>query len=222
MKIFPTSRRLPLALCLFAVAFAPLPLAAQSGGAFQDIERPATAADSGVFVEQIGNNNSAEVTQQTPDQAAGITQDGDGNTAEIDQRDTGAHFASIAQNGDDNTVLAAQEGAGEAVLLLSQQGGGNDATVLQRDTGGLGSAAAILQSGNDNLLNLVQDGSDNQARLTQNGDGNAMTAIQLNSGNRLEWTQNGTDLPDLEITQTGGAAMQITQTSGGSVGGGSN
>ena len=42
-----------------------------------------------------------------------------------------------------------------------------------------------------------------------------MTASQLNSGNRLEWVQDGSDLSDITVEQTGGQAMFILQTNGG-------
>ena len=38
-----------------------------------------------------------------------------------------------------------------------------------------------------------------------------MTATQLGAGNRLEWEQNGNGLPDMSITQTGGAVAFISQ-----------
>ena len=86
----------------------------------------------------------------------------------------------------------------------------------QTDSSLLYSAAAVLQSGNGNLLTLIQDGDDNQARLTQDGDDNTMTATQLDAGNRIEWMQDGDGLSDLQITQTGGASIQITETNSGS------
>jgi hypothetical protein len=42
-----------------------------------------------------------------------------------------------------------------------------------------------------------------------------MTATQLDDGNRLAWSQIGDGLPDLQIVQTGGATLQITQSNAG-------
>lgn len=182
---------------------------------------PAHAQDSesatderGVFIEQVGVGNRADVSQAGSNGRAQIVQDGASNVSTLTQG-AGVHSATIVQSGDENSVLASQDGIGETELLMAQEGSGNFADVSQADGGLLYSAAAILQNGNGNSLSLVQNGDDNQARLTQNGDNNAMTAVQLDAGNRLEWTQDGSGLSDLQITQTGGAAMQVTQTNSG-------
>lgn len=202
-------------LFVLAVSIA-APAQAQDGGGagFEEIEAP-VADRSGVFVTQIGNTNRADVDQPDGQSFAQVVQDGADNAVDLAQRNSGNHYASIAQSGDANAILAAQEGAGETILLLGQEGNENSATISQTDNGLANSAAAILQSGNQNSIVLIQDGDDNQARLTQNGDGNAMTATQLDVGNRLEWVQNGSGLSDLQITQTGGANLQITQSNGG-------
>jgi hypothetical protein len=79
--------------------------------------------------------------------------------------------------------------------------------------------ARLTQTGNNNDMLLDQEGSDNLAELTQDGNNNGMTATQLGDGSRLVWVQDGNNLSDLQITQTGGAAiggqMLITQTNGG-------
>ena len=59
---------------------------------------------------------------------------------------------------------------------------------------------------------LAQSGDDNQALLVQNGSGNAMTATQTGGNNQLAWTQTGDNLSDLAISQSGGQALQVTQT----------
>src|SRR3546814_6080787 len=72
--------------------------------------------------------------------------------------------------------------------------------------------AILTQTGNDNQMSLVQDGSDNQALLTQNCDGNSMSAVQTGAGNRLAWTQSGNGLSSPTVYQEGNSAMEITQT----------
>lgn len=193
--------------------------AGNGGFTFDPIEIPPEER-TGVFITQIGATNRANATQTSSTSFTQVVQNGDQNAAEVTQSAPGTHYAKIAQDGDRNDMTASQDGPGQTVLLLGQDGNGNTAAISQTDNGSLYSAAAILQKGNDNNLILVQDGDDNQARLTQDGDDNLMTATQLDAGNRLEWTQNGSGLSDLEITQTGGAAMQITQTNNGNGGGG--
>jgi hypothetical protein len=191
-------------ILLAAAAVAAPALAQQSG------------PDRGVFVTQIGDGSRTDIAQQNADGFARVVQDGNDNRVTLTQKGIAPHRAQIAQDGDSNLVAAEQDGDGSTELGLGQDGSGNSALVFQRETSAGGqSAAAILQRGNDNSLVLVQDGSDNQASLTQLGNGNTMTATQLDSGNRLQWTQNGDGLADLQITQTGGASLQITQSNTG-------
>lgn len=197
-----------LAACVLAAGITASPLSAQT---FTDIEVP-EAGPENVFVEQIGSGNEANARQANTGQSAEVSQDGADNFVDLNQTDGGPHLARIAQDGDDNSVVVGQEGEGQVAALLTQTGDRNSASLFQRGNGLLGTAAEIVQSGSDNSVVLVQDGSDNQARLIQSGDANTMTATQLDSGNRLEWVQNGTGLADLEITQTGGAVMQVTQS----------
>jgi hypothetical protein len=192
------------AAALLAVGAIAAPASAQS------------APERGVFVTQIGDGSRANVAQQNSESLARIVQDGNNNEADLDQRGTAPHRAQIAQDGDDNQVGVTQEGDGSTELALAQEGNGNQALVLQREVSASEqSLASVLQRGNGNSIVLVQDGSDNEASLTQLGDGNAMTATQLDSGNRLVWAQYGDGLSDLQIVQTGGANLQITQSSTG-------
>jgi hypothetical protein len=43
--------------------------------------------------------------------------------------------------------------------------------------------------------------------------------LQIGNGNRLQWTQDGNNLSDIQVTQTGGSnsggQLMITQTNGG-------
>ena len=180
--------------------------------AAQGIVIPDTEQDSGVYIEQIGSSNEATFSQNTTAQNARAIQNGNDNSAEVDQFDNGDHFASVEQTGDDNSASIAQEGDGPTGAIVTQNGTDNTAVLAQRDTGNIGSLAEVVQTGAANGALLVQDGSDNQATLTQNGDNNTMTAFQLGNGNRLDWTQNGNGLPDLGITQTGNSTMFVTQS----------
>ncbi len=173
------------------------------------------ATDKGVFISQIGDTNRARVVQGTATSYARIVQNGQSNSADLEQGRLGTHYATVAQDGDDNAMEANQDGTGRTVLLLAQQGNSNTASVRQSEFGTAYSAAAIQQTGNGNAITLVQDGSDNQARLVQEGDDNQMNAIQLGSANRLEWNQLGSGLSGAQIMQTGNGNLQITQSNTG-------
>ena len=151
------------------------------------------APERGVFITQIADNSRVTVTQRKFDSVAQIMQNGAGNEAS-----------------------ARQDGDGWTGLVLAQEGDDNSAILLQRDiAGGMKTGAAVQQTGNGNQLELVQDGSDNQAELSQVGEDNTKTATQMGDGNRLLWAQNGDGLSDLQIQQTGNAALQITQNAAG-------
>lgn len=174
------------------------------------------APQRGVFVTQIGDAPRAEITQRNADSLARVVQDGANNQVDLTQEGSAPHRAQIVQDGDDNTANAVQDGEGSTDLALAQEGNGNSAILLQREQSAIGeTSATILQRGNGNSIILAQDGSDNQALLTQEGDNNLMTAGQIDSGNRLEWNQIGDGLADLQIVQTGGSTIQVTQSNSG-------
>lgn len=172
--------------------------------------------ERGVFITQIGDGSRATVSQQNSDSFARVVQDGNDNQIDLAQNGSAPHRAQFAQNGDDNRVGAQQDGDGSTDLALVQDGNRNSAAVLQREVSAAEqSSASILQRGNGNSVILAQNGSDNQALLEQLGDGNEMNVTQTDNGNRLEWSQNGDNLSNLGIVQSGGANMQITQSNTG-------
>lgn len=173
------------------------------------IARPGN--DRGAFINQIGDGNGAEIQQTAIAQYARIDQDGDGNLASARQSGSGAHYALVEQTGDANALSLAQSGYGAQVALLEQAGNRNDMLMVQ-DGGSIGGGVLAVQYGNDNAMALTQSGDSNQAKLVQNGSNNAMSVSQTGNGNQLAWTQTGNNLSDLSISQTGGQALQVTQS----------
>lgn len=173
-------------------------------------------SDRGVFINQIGDNNVANVTQTAPNAFASVAQNGNSNDAELSQGDSGTGYIAATQTGDQNFAQLQQSGFGQNVLYATQNGTGNWMSSSQSALGAIFNGAVLTQTGNYNDMSLDQDGSDNLAVLTQDGDNNGMTATQIGEGNRLIWTQEGSNLSDLQITQTGGdqtgGQMMITQT----------
>lgn len=168
------------------------------------------------YISQIGDAQVATVRQTAPNAYAEVAQDGSSNEADITQAGTGAAYAESAQDGIGNFVRIQQDGSGQNVVYLTQNGNGNWAWADQNAIGAIHNGARMTQTGDNNDMALLQDGSDNRALLSQEGDGNGMTAIQAGDGNRLIWTQQGSNLTDLQITQTGGAEkggqLMVTQT----------
>lgn len=173
----------------------------------------------GAYINQIGDSNVASIVQAAPNAFAKIDQDGDRNTADVAQKDSGNAYLEVGQTGDSNFARVQQTGVGSNVAYLTQDGSSNWAYVDQNAAGAVFNGARLSQTGNNNDMLLYQDGSDNRALLSQEGDGNGMTAVQLGVGNRLAWSQVGTNLTDLQITQTGGTThdgqIAVTQTGTG-------
>jgi hypothetical protein len=177
-------------------------------------------SDRGVFISQIGDSNETNVEQTAPNAFARVTQNGDDNDADIAQTGAGTAYADASQTGTGNFARVQQGGTGQNVVYVAQNGNNNWLWSNQNALGAVYNGARLTQTGNNNDMLLDQEGSDNLAELTQDGNNNGMTATQLGDGSRLVWVQDGNNLSDLQITQTGGAAiggqMLITQTNGGS------
>jgi hypothetical protein len=173
------------------------------------VGRPGNAR--GAFINQIGEQDVATITQSASSQYARVDQTGDRNDAAVAQGGSGAHYALVAQQGDYNELDLAQSGVAAQVAFVQQSGRFNEMALDQRG-GSVGSGVVASQLGTGNAMELTQAGNNNQARLVQNGSGNEMTASQTGNNNQLSWTQNGDNLSDLAISQTGGRAMQVTQS----------
>jgi Curlin associated repeat len=173
-------------------------------------------SDRGVFINQIGDNNVANVVQTAPNAYAAVDQNGNSNDAELTQSGAGTGYIAAAQTGDQNFARLEQSGSGQNVVYATQTGTGNWMWSNQAALGAIYNGAQLSQNGNYNDMQLDQEGSDNLAVLDQEGDNNGMTATQLGEGNRLIWTQQGDYLSDLQVTQTGGdqsgGQMMITQS----------
>jgi len=79
------------------------PLAAQT-----QVDAPNTGPFDGVFVEQIGDDNSATFSQSNAAQNAEVVQDGNDNTVQVAQFGDGDHFAGVDQTGDDNLAFCSR------------------------------------------------------------------------------------------------------------------
>lgn len=182
-----------------------------------DLGMPAISKNA-AYIDQIGDGNSASVTQTARVAYAKVEQDGSGNSVVLSQNGTGKAYADVKQKGSDNFVAVQQAGSGQNVVYLNQNGSSNWAWANQNAAGAVHNGARMTQTGNNNDMALTQSGSDNLALLTQEGDGNGMSATQVGDGNRLAWTQQGNGLTDLQIVQTGGmekgGQLAITQTGG--------
>lgn len=182
-----------------------------------DISMP-PVTDRGVFINQIGDSNDADVVQTASNAYARVDQNGSDNDADVTQSDTGTAYLDAAQQGNWNFARVQQSGTGQNVLYATQDGNNNWMWSNQIALGAVYNGARLMQTGNNNDMSLHQEGSDNLALLTQDGNNDGMTAVQIGDGNRLQWTQEGNNLSDLQVTQTGGAStggqLMIAQSNG--------
>ena len=79
---------------------------------------------------------------------------------------------------------------------------------------GVLNSVLVNQQGAGNSVSVAQGGDHNTASLTQIGDFDTMSVRQIGSGNSATLVQQGSGLPDLGVTQMGGAHITITQTAG--------
>ncbi|WP_129794165.1 hypothetical protein [Sphingosinicella sp. CPCC 101087] len=207
--------RAPIAGALTAILLWAAPSFAANDGTPGSIElEMPPASGRAAVVGQIGHADVAQISQSAANAYAEIRQDGERNEAAVEQRGSGSAHVEIRQTGDFNRAGATQRGSGQNVLYVTQTGSGNRLVGDQTAEGTLHNGAILTQIGYGNDMMLTQDGSDNRAVLAQAGSGNEMAAAQNGDGNRLIWSQDGNNLPNLGVTQTGGQAVQITQTGG--------
>ncbi len=177
----------------------------------------ANAADNTVVIEQIGDYNVSNVVSEGDGNSLELQQTGNSNSSDIgisgatnigfSIQQGNNHLVDILITGNNNEFSLSQNSLGEIVehqnsILLRQEGNNNYATHTQI---GVGNSQDLAQLGNDNTADLVQDGNDNTIILEQNGDFNSATLNQF-----------GDAATPIEIYQTGGAAITITHTAGGS------
>jgi len=147
------------------------------------------------FIVQLGNQNEADVlqTRNQLSNIADILQDGINNYAGVQQQD-GATFDAI-QDGDNNTIEGitterAEQRTGNAlassfnVMDFEQIGNDNLIQARQFDTavgGGGPNTMTILQHGSDNIaiasqrnpnniIDVIQDGSNNYSNINQSAE----------------------------------------------------
>lgn len=172
----------------------------------------ARAGGSGsVFIEQVGEAGWARAEQRASDSRIEIGQNGDHNHAEAVQSGGADLVAELVQEGDRNLAEARQSGF-DSVTGIDQFGTRNRAYAAQ--AGAQGNHAYLLQMGDGNSMALSQEGAHHSAELVQAGDDNAMSASQSGQGARLYWSQTGSGLPDLGISQSGETALSIAQSWG--------
>lgn len=169
-------------------------------------------ADGVLFVEQIGERHSADVSQIGSVQRAGVLQGEAGtrdNRAMVSQGSVpNAPDAAAFLGLDPNEALFTVYDADDLTDAPSWE----DATVtdllgeLDVTGAGPGNTAELIQTGSRNRALAVQMGANNRMLTEQHGDGNIAVHLQEGSGN------------DTELVQRNGGNINALLAEGGAVG----
>jgi len=152
--------------------------------------KKAFAADNSVIIDQVGNYNYINVSQQGSGHYAkvvlGTVSAVDNTTVSIDQKDTGPKFTSVRiDSGINNGVNILQQGSGNQSSIMNLTGSGNN-------------------------INLDQTGAGNHTFNIINGTGT------INNGNTINATQNGGAGADkwfqVNLSGANGATVNVQQT----------
>ena len=162
---------------------------------------------SKVIIEQIGNYNSATVTQSGRKNYAEIHVNGSNNTTTVNQsanNSTSVNYIESYTVGNGNTQNLTQSSTGGAKgILLNSANGSNSVTVNQSDNGN--HYAEITLSGGSKTVNV-----------TQSGSAGHMAKIELTGGaTQINTTQTGATQQFYSIThncaQASCSAITVTQ-----------
>ena len=138
--------------------------------------------NSRIIIEQIGNSNTALITQIGTRNYAEYRVNGSGNSATITQNSTNStNYAEVTIQGSNNTMIINQLGtAGSRGVLANVANNSNNINVQQQNTGS--HYAEINLIGGNKTVNLTQSGSANHmARIELSGGSTSLTATQSGS-----------------------------------------
>lgn len=160
--------------------------------------------DNEAYTEIWGSNNSSMIHQEGDANFADQDIWGSGNTAETTQ-DGGYNEAYITQKTGGNTAIQVQDGytyGGYESKWDNNEADHNLSEILQK--GGSDNMAKTYQSGDENVVDITQDGSGNKAVVDQglwdqrytpgvHGSLNEATIMQTGSGHSANVLQNGSN-----------------------------
>ena len=168
--------------------------------------------NTAVAFQQTGNSSIGGVNNQSGVGSNGITQNGNLNTSEVYQLAGGRNFqARTDQLGDRNDSVLIQgniDNNDSMRARISQTGDDNISSVVQSGINGAPNAAFgnqmvnIVQSGSDNLSRVEQEHFSNGAltsslQVVQNEDGNDSFIQQRSGSGLINVTQNSSDTTGL-------------------------
>lgn len=164
-----------------------------------------------VYVEQIGDSSTINITQQGSGNKVGDSVDpvfigGGSNTVTIDQI------------GNSNVLAMVVNGAAASVTL-NTVGSGNQQTINCGTTTSAGCSSSVITqtiTGDDNVITQnLGNGANHTSNITVTGSTNTITHTSTNSGaSTVNVTATG-DLNNIGVTQSGLTAKTVTINSTG-------
>lgn len=146
----------------------------------------AMAADNQIIIDQVGDNNTFTVYQDSANHTASITLGKnsavDNTSVTVEQRDSGTKSATVEINsGYNNTISIVQQGTGNhTASLLNLNGAANNITIQQSGPGShsftASAAPGTVNSGNS--ISASQSGPDKTFNLNLNGTSGASITVQ--------------------------------------------
>ena len=163
--------------------------AAQILGDYNSLTVNQNTSGNVLGIDVNGNNNTIDITQNKNQRAlVGIT--GNSNSLTMEQQIfgvSGEHFAKINIEGNSNTVDTSQKDSGDKILFTDIQGSNNTVDVKQWGTG---QHFLDLTLGNSNTVNVTQDGSgSHNATINLSGNPTTLNLTQDASTNKNYYLQ---------------------------------
>ena len=163
--------------------------AAQILGDYNSLTVNQNTSGNVLGIDVNGNNNTIDITQNKNQRAlVGIT--GNSNSLTMEQQIfgvSGEHFAKINIEGNSNTVDTSQKDSGDKILFTDIQGSNNTVDIKQWGTG---QHFLDLTLGDSNTINVIQDGlGSHNATVNLSGNPTTLSLTQNSSTNQNYYLQ---------------------------------
>ena len=177
------------------------------------LDQSLSSALNTVRIDQVGTYNTAIVTSSGKGSLLALSQEGDKQTAKV-EFDGPDNLGNLQQLGQLNKAVVTILG-GTNVFTIQQKTtpdfAGLRGNIIRLSQFGLNNFASQTQIGNDNEMVLSQSGDSNEATMMQNGTSNLMRLEQVGNENVAELSQTGFAALPINITQSGGMRVSISQ-----------
>lgn len=164
-----------------------------------------------VYIEQVGNSSTINITQQGSDNKIGDNI----NSAYIGN---GSNTVNVDQIGNDNKLSMVLNGTSTDVTVLTN-GSGNTQEIncgtLQSSSCGGSTISQTVTGDNNTVIQNLNAGANHTSNITVLGDTNAVTHTSTNSATTLASINVTGNTNTIGVTQSGTLPQSVTVTSTG-------